>query len=33
MNDIIGIFAAIGIICVGVFLVFCIICGIAQIDK
>lgn len=27
------IFAVIGVICVGVFLVFCIICGIAQIDK
>ena len=33
MDIAIEIFAAIGIICVGIFLLFCIFCGIAQIDK
>jgi len=33
MNEVLAIFAAIGVICVGVFLIFCIVCGIMQIDK
>ena len=31
--DIVMVFATIGVICAGVFSVFCIICGIAQINK
>ena len=31
--DAMAVFTAIGIICVGVFLAFCIVCGITQIAK